>query len=333
MSTDQIKDKLRRHIAQENVQFCKAPGRINLIGEHTDYNGGLVLPGAIDRYMYFALAPNNTNQINITAIDKAETATIEVGNYNRSKIEWANYFIGNLMILQSQGYHCTGFDGAFYSDIPIGAGLSSSSAMEVGFIKSVSELFGFELSGWDIVHTSHRSNHEFLGIQGGFLDQFSSTFGIKESVLLMDCALKSHQVIKADLEDYTFLLINTEVTHNHLTSGYNDRVRECQQALSSIQQRFPEVSSLSGIRHVNQLTDVRFDDSIIENRATYIIEENQRVRHFVEALAQQDYQRCGELLYRSHNGLSELYEVSCTELDYLVELLYCLLYTSPSPRD
>lgn len=317
-SKEQIDQSVLDKIGEGWDIISRAPGRINLIGEHTDYNAGLVFPAAVDKYMYFACRKNGTHLIHATALDLNEQATIDLTDLKITGTLWADYIIGILIQFQKRGVKLAGFDVSFTSQVPIGSGMSSSSALEMGVLSAIIALHNIELAKWDAIQMSQNSNHEFLGIKGGILDQFASSFGKHNSAMLMDCSDRSFEYVDIDLNDYELLLINTCVTHNHLLSGYNDRVRECKQALNEIQEIYPDVNSLSGNYNVN---DISFSNDILYNRASFISEENDRVRKFEAALNKNDLVKCGELLNGSHHGLSKKYEVSCDELDFLANEL------------
>jgi len=296
----------------------RAPGRVNLIGEHTDYNQGLVVPGAIDRYMYFAAKPRAGQVIRATAVDTGETISIDLTDLKKTSLLWGDFLVGILLQLEKRGFQLSGFDCMLTSEVPIGAGMSSSAALECAFLVGLRELFGLQLSRWDLIDISQASNHEFLGVKGGILDQFASLYGKKDEIMVLDCDSRDYRYWSIPSSNYTWLLINTCVKHNHVTSGYNDRVRECQQALADIQKVYPATPHLSAIAKLEDIADVQFSSETAQKRANYIIAENQRVRDFTERLSQGDFVACGELLYASHQGLSELYEVSCPELDFMV---------------
>jgi len=304
-----------------DILYVRAPGRINLIGEHTDYNNGLVLPGAINKYMYFAAIPNSTNKINAKAIDINESKTLDIDDLKKTDCLWADYLTGILLEFQKRNIKLSGFDCALTSEVPIGAGVSSSAALECAFLVGIKELHGLEIDNWELIKMSQSSNHNFLGIKGGILDQFSSLFGKEDRIMLLDCDSLDYKYVTIPENKYTWLLINTNVKHNHINSGYNQRVKECAVALEDIQKTFPETQHLSSIKKTEQLTSVSFSSSTVEKRAKYILEENARVQSFISALEKSEFEKCGELLYASHKGLSKDYEVSCEELDYLVEVL------------
>ena len=317
-----FKSKLDAKLNQSNeVIYIRAPGRINLIGEHTDYNNGLVLPGAIDKYMYFACVPNDSTQINATAIDLNESITLELNDLKKTTYLWANFLSGILLEFQKLEINALGFDCAFTSDIPIGAGLSSSSALECAFLFGIKELYQVELTNWDLINMSKSSNHNFLGIKGGIMDQFASLFGLTEKIMLLDCDSLEHKYIDLPSNQFSWLLVNSCVKHNHLESGYNNRVKECALALKEIKIVFPNVKHLSSITESDQLSQVDFSSPILKNRAKFVIEENARVRTFIKNLILAQFDQCGILLNASHEGLSKEYEVSCPEMDFLVESL------------
>ncbi len=307
---------------EPNFSIARAPGRVNLIGEHTDYTNGLVLPGAIDRRLYFAFRPNGTSIINATAIDLDDTYDIQLDQLQKSEKQWVNFIIGILLEFKQRGIQLKGFDCAFTSEVPIGAGLSSSSALECVILIGLRELFGAtQLDNWEMIKMSKSSNHNFLEIKGGVMDQFASLFGKENHVMLLDCNSSEYEYVQLPDSEYTWLLINSCVNHNHLTSGYNDRVHECRQALSDIQVHHPDVKHLGNIQDSRLLQEVVFHSDTVSKRAHYVVAENARVRAFVQALKSNDWNSCGQLLYSSHQGLSKLYEVSSPELDFLVDLI------------
>lgn len=310
---------LKHHIAlDKETIIARAPGRINLIGEHTDYNQGLVLPAAIDKYCYFAIRFNKTSHISLKAIDLKETHTIDLNNISKTEISWVDYITGILLEFRSLGVELKGMDCVVTSNIPIGAGMSSSAAFDCALITALDKLYNTQMTKWEKVFLSNRSNNNFLGIQSGILDQFASIFGKTDHAIFLNCESKEYSHIPIKQDEYSWVLINTCVKHDHMTSAYNKRVNECQSALTTIKQSHPSTTNLSSIRDWSQIENLEFASDKIRNRARFIIEENNRVREFVERLKQSDYISCGELLVLSHRGLSRDYEVSCDELDYLV---------------
>lgn len=301
--------------------YASAPGRINLIGEHTDYNRGLVLPAAIDKRMYISCFLNGTNKVRATAIDKNQTLTIDLEKLVKSKHLWADFLIGILIEFKNSGVKLKGFDCAFTSEVPIGAGMSSSAALECAFLVAIQGLYKTSIDNWELVKMSQRSNHNFLGIKGGILDQFTSLFGKENHLMFLDCDTLEYNYVQIPASEYEWLLINTCVKHNHISSGYNDRVRECKTGLENIQSVFPEIKHLSQVTDLDELKTVGFSSEIIKKRVYYVVSENNRVKSFIHQLNEGDYGKMGQLLYASHNGLSKNYEVSCVELDFIVDLL------------
>ncbi len=305
-----------------NWTTVKAPGRINLIGEHTDYNLGLVLPASIDKYVTVKMAANGMeNEFSAIAKDLNDQYNGQLDHLRLSTKSWANYLIGILDQLQKRGYHIRGFQCEINSNIPIGAGLSSSAALDCGLIKALSETFDLNLSNWDIAKISKASNNQFLGIQSGILDQFASVFGEKDTALKMDCRSLEYDKIPIHLGEYELVLINTNVKHQHTESGYNDRPSECQEIISIINSQTDlNLTSLRDLT-MTQLHACRpFLSPTLYARAKFIIEENDRVESFVKAMQSNDIRHMGQLLYECHDGLSQEYEVSCPELDTLVDI-------------
>jgi len=314
-----IREFFLQEFSNEPTIIVRAPGRINLIGEHTDYNMGLVFPAAIDKSMYFAFRTNNANSLNLVAHDLDDRVSLHLDNLNSDKL-WVRYCLGIIDEYKKLGYNVPGIDCLFMSEIPIGAGLSSSAALECGFAVGIDNLIDVGLEAWDIVRIGNRSENNYLGIQSGILDQFSSMFGQKEKAMLMDCSKDSFEYYPVELAPYSLVLINTNVKHTHLSSGYNDRPTECKQVVENAIREGIKIDHLSQL-NLNELDSIKSQlTDKLYNRALFIIEENDRVRKFKTALLAKDYTSLGELLYASHEGLQNLYEVSCSELDLLVEL-------------
>ena len=295
--------------------IVKAPGRINLIGEHTDYNNGFVFPAAIDRYVYLAFSANILSaDSRVVAKDLGESTIVKMSSLELTNLPWKNFLLGILNQFKTQGHSIKNFNCLIQSNIPIGAGMSSSSALECGFAKGIAQLNNIELSNWEIVDMSHQSNHNFLGLKGGIMDQFSSLFGRQGYGMILDCRDRSYSYIPINIKGYQWVLIDTKVKHEHLTSGYGDRVKECNEAASIL-----NVKTLRNLT-ADHLESNKMNLSKIQyNRAKFVIEENERVHTFAEALKMKDLNKLGTLIYQSHEGLQNEYEVSCEELDFLVD--------------
>ncbi|MEZ4774287.1 MAG: galactokinase [Bacteroidia bacterium] len=297
-----------------------APGRINLIGEHTDYNEGFVLPAAIDKGIVFAVAPNHTTRCRIIAMDLKDEYETELHDLQPVSVSWANYLLGVVHQFQLNGYAVGGFDCVFGGNIPVGAGLSSSAAVECGIGYALSLIFDLNISRMDLVKMAQKAEHTFPGVQCGIMDQFASTFGKANHVVRLDCRTLDYEYFPFDMRAHKILLCDTRVTHSLSNSEYNTRRKECEAGVAIIRNTFPHVHSLRDVNadmlaaHEDQM------DPVVFKRCSYVVEENDRVIKTCEALSQGKLARVGELLYKSHEGLQHLYEVSCPELDFLVEL-------------
>ena len=300
----------------------ESPGRINLIGEHTDYNNGHVLPAAIDKKITLNFRKNNQQQTcNIYSENYNSHFQINLKNLKRSNTEWENYILGvvNEIIIRRPD-QIKGFDCVIKSELPIGAGISSSAALECGIAKGINLLFDLGLSDIDIIELSRNAEHTYVGTNCGIMDQFAVTKGEKSKIILLNCKTLESKLINANFSPYKIVLLNTNVSHSLSTSAYNDRREECKKALELISKEFhPKLTSLVDIPEEILST---FKDKIPEklfNRAIYITQENRRVINAVESLKKNDLKEFGKFLYQSHEGLQHLYEVSCTELDFLVD--------------
>ena len=309
------------YFGQDPLLFAKAPGRINLIGEHTDYNKGFVLPAAIDRYMHFAIGLNEGRNIcHLVSHDLNESISIPLDYFEKSEKHWANYFIGILQQLRLAGNEVSEFNLIFGGDIPIGGGLSSSSALECGFLKLLNNLFDFGLNNDELVSISQRSNHEFLDLQGGIMDQHSILNGTANHAMLLNCDSNSSVQIPLNIEGHDLVIIDSKVSHELVSSAYNVRVQEGKEALKIIQKRYSHIRHLSMVTNP-MLSNIEYSLSrTIFKRVKFIVEENERVHKFCRALQKNDLEEAGQLLYDSHQGLKDQYEVSCAEMDLLVEL-------------
>ncbi len=296
-----------------------APGRINLIGEHTDYNDGFVMPAAIDAHITFAVRPNNSNVFRFFASDFKEMASFDQHSLQPGG-EWIHYLMGVVAGLSKQGRTPGGVDCVFGSTIPVGAGLSSSAALCCGFGYALSNLFGFGLDRLTLAKIAQYSEHEFAGVRCGLMDQYASLFGVKNSALLLDCQKLSHEVLPVELGEYAILLIDTKVKHSLASTAYNDRRAACEQGVRIIQQRHPNVHSLRDANRV--MLDAQQDEmgEEVYTKCRFVVEEITRTQHAARLLKSGDVEAFGRLLNETHWGLSRDYEVSCQELDFLVML-------------
>lgn len=301
--------------------LVSSPGRINIIGEHTDYNKGLVFPTTIDKYIISALAKSNRTSSKIYSLDFDETLDINLKNLEKQEQgSWKNYVIGVVWGIQERELQIGNFDIAFCGNIPIGAGLSSSAALENSVVFGLNELFRLGLSKENMIQISVNAEHKFAGVKCGIMDQFVNLHGKEGHALLLDCSDLSFQHIPVQLEDYQLLLINTNVKHQLSDSPYNQRKTECKEGLKILQSENPELKSLS-VANLEQLNALRKKMSEpVYHRCRYVIEENERVKSAKTAIENKNWQKLGELLFASHKGLRDLYEVSCAELDFIVDM-------------
>ena len=314
-----ILEQYRRFYGEEPT-IIRAPGRSNLIGEHTDYNNGFVLPAAINRAIYFAIAPNNTSTCYLNALNASRSVRLDMDNLYLAEDEmWAKYLFGVLDILTREGHHIRGFNLTFRGDIPLGAGLSSSAALTCGFAQAVSAAFGLGLSRKYIAKLGQRVEHEYAGVRTGIMDQFANMFGEAHHVLQLDCQTLDYQIVPAEFGPYSFLLMDSMVKHSLAESAYNDRRATCERGAEILGKYHPEVRSLREVtrdmldEHADQLGKDTY------NKCYFVVEENLRVRIASETLRAGDMESFGLLLYASHAGLRDLYDVTCRETDFLVK--------------
>jgi len=298
----------------------KAPGRINLIGEHVDYNNGFVLPAAINKFAIVSISKRSDQQIHLTAIDIPDELIIEsFSDLVIYEKKWANYIIGVIAQFQKKYLFEVGFNLAITSDVPIGAGLSSSAAIECAVAYGLNELFEFGIDKMELAFMAQKAEHEFAGVQCGIMDQFASCFGKQNQVMLLDCASMEFQYYPLALNEYEIVLFDTGVKHALANSEYNTRRLSCEAGLKLIQEKFPKVQSL------RDATMLMLHEAISEikqskeyNCCKYVIEEIERTQLATQNLLNNDLHAFGAKMYATHEGLSILYEVSCPELDLLV---------------
>ncbi|WP_235298731.1 galactokinase [Portibacter marinus] len=313
-----LRKRFTEYFNEEPI-ICRAPGRVNIIGEHTDYNDGLVLPFPIEKAIYFAASKRQDQEIHIHALDLGEETVIDLNNPT-SDLQWTRFFMGALRVLREDQHSICGFNVMINGDIPFGAGISSSSALTCGFLFTIKHLFDLNYSKRDIVFMASRAENG-TGVNGGKMDQFAICMGEENKAILLDCRDYSYQLIDSEVKGAKWCLFNTNVEHNLAETEYNDRRADCESALTAIQERNPEIHSLRDLNE-EKLND--FIDLISKtefDRLTHVINENNRVLAMVKALTETNLHMAGELLFESHQSLSELYEVSCEELDFIVENL------------
>jgi len=298
----------------------KSPGRINLIGEHTDYNLGYVLPTAIANGLTFRLKKNGSpNHCQVYSLTYATGFSFNLDHISISEVEWENYILGVLHEISKLTDGVRGFDCTIESNLPTGSGLSSSAALECGLAFGLNELFGLGLSKMDMVKLSQTAEHTYVGTQCGIMDQFASVMSKEGHVILLDCRSLEFEYVPIALNPYQIVLLNTKVSHNLASSEYNTRREECQKGVKAIKKKHPQVSSLRDVT-IEMLQP--FEDELdpkIYNRCAFIVQENDRVLAMIKALRSGKLKEAGELLYEAHEGISKMYEVSCPESDFLVD--------------
>ncbi len=297
-----------------------SPGRINIIGEHVDYNDGFVLPAAINKYICFAISKKETSECTLVAKDLNEDYHFDLKDTLQPIDKmWVNYILGVLQQLKEKGLKLNGFTIVFSSTIPMGAGLSSSAALECGIAYAMNKMFDLNLSKEEIALIGQKAEHTFAGVNCGIMDQFASVFGKKNKVIKLDCTTLVYEYHKANFKEYQLVLFDSCVKHTHLTSGYNDRRNEVEQGLSIIKAAYPEVTSFRNCTEKMVLSLKDKLGEIIFNRCLFVVHEIERVELAVKALSEGNIEQLGNLMTKTHYGLSELYEVSCPEMDFLVQ--------------
>lgn len=313
----------RENILQQFIQkfnkdplIISAPGRVNLIGEHTDYNEGFVLPGAIDKRINVAIASNETNTVNVFARDFNESFSFSLDSILPSK-GWPAYISGVTYHIQQKGKILQGVDVWIDGDVPVGGGMSSSAALCSGYGFALNELFGLGFSRLDLAYIGQLTEHTFAGVKVGIMDQFASLHGKKGYVIKLDCRSMEYEYIPFDYPDYKIVMVNSMVSHSLASSEYNVRRKECEEGVAILEKYYPGINSLRDVtlqqleKHKKELPEV------VYRRCRYVITEKDRLLKGCNMLIQRDLRAFGELMYTTHLGLSKDYEVSCSELDFL----------------
>lgn len=314
-----IMDRLKDLKAMDYSVEVSSPGRINLIGEHTDYNQGFVLPTAIDKKIQLKLRRNESDNARIYSETYKKGFEFKLEKELSKGHGWENYILGVVDQIQKMGKKLKGFDCLIESKLPVGAGISSSAALECGMASGLNELFDLNLSPIEIVQLSQKAENDFVGNNCGIMDQYSSVMSKAGHIIMLDCKSLEAEYIPADFKNCKLLLLNTNVSHNLAESEYNTRREECETAVKLIQKEHPEVISLRDVDfHLLEQYKDRLDP-VIYSRCEYVLNENERVLKATNTLKTGNLKDFGELMYASHHGLQNNYEVSCPELDFLVD--------------
>jgi len=301
--------------------IVRSPGRVNLIGEHTDYNEGFVLPAAIDKSIIFAVGPRQDNICKIHSEDLAADYEFDLTNFSKAKNSWPNYLLGIVHQLKKNGYKFSGFECVFGGDIPIGAGLSSSAAIEAGLGFALSEMFNLNVPPLELVKMAQLAEHEFAGVRCGIMDQFINIFGRKDKVLKLDCRSLDYEYFPFEMKDIKIVLFDTHVKHSLASGEYNIRRGQCEEGVKLIRKYDSNVKSLRDVPLQLLLEHQKEFDPLVFKRCHYVIKENERLLAGCEDLKNNDFSSFGKLMIQSHEGLRDEYEVSCKELDVLVDIV------------
>ena len=319
MDTSKIREKFKSLYNTEGVMYT-SPGRINLIGEHTDYNGGFVLPGAIDKAMYCEIKPNGTDKVRVYALDLSESAEFGLGEGDLPAKSWAKYIYGVCREMIKKGKKIEGFDAVFAGDVPLGAGMSSSAALESCFGFAINDIYNLGFDRFELALIGQATEHNYVGVKCGIMDQFASCFGKEGSLLRLDCRSLEYEAVPFSPKGYKLVLLNTCVAHELASSAYNKRRESCENVAAAIKKHHPEVELLRDA-NLDMLKEVANEVSAEDYmRAEFVIEEIQRLQDACAALTKGDYETVGKKMFETHIGLSRKYEVSCVELDFLNDL-------------
>ncbi len=301
------------------AEIYAAPGRVNLIGEHTDYNLGFVLPGAIDKAIYLAIRPNKALNARIYSIDYDTEMSLDLDGENPDR-QWAKYIFGVVQEMRKRGAAVDGFDCVFGGDVPLGAGVSSSAALESVFAFALNEIYDCGFSRADLARIGQMTEHNYAGVRCGIMDQFASLFGKAGQVIKLDCRSLEFEMVPFNPEGKRLVLIDTMVKHSLASSEYNIRREQCEKGVYVVAKHVENILSLRDI-DMKLLDCYKAEMSeVVYRRCAFVINENQRLLDGCEALKKGDYAAFGQKMYGSHDGLSKEYEVSCRELDFIVDI-------------
>jgi len=318
MDIEFVRSRFKKHFDGAEGSVYASPGRINLIGEHTDYNGGFVFPGAIDKGMVAEIKKNGTDKIRAYSVDLKDYTEFGLNEEDAPHASWARYIFGVCREMIKRGAKLGGFDTAFAGDVPLGAGMSSSAALESTYAFALNEMFDCGIDKFELAKIGQATEHNYCGVNCGIMDQFASIFGKAGSLIRLDCRSLEYKYYPFNPKGYKVVLLDTVVKHELASSAYNQRRLSCEAAAAAIRKNGnPEVEFLRDAT-MDMLNAVKSEISTEDYmRAEYVIGEVQRVLDVCDALEKDDYETVGERMYQTHYGMSKLYEVSCEELDFL----------------
>lgn len=320
MDIDFVRSRFIKHFDGSTGSVYTSPGRINLIGEHTDYNGGFVFPGAIDKGMIAELKINGTNKVRAYSIDMKDYVEFGLNEEDAPRTSWARYIFGVCREIIKRGGKIAGFNTAFAGDVPLGAGMSSSAALESTYAYALNDMFDCGIDKFELAKIGQATEHNYCGVNCGIMDQFASVFGKAGHLIRLDCRSLEYQYFPFNPEGYRLVLLDSVVKHELASSAYNDRRKSCENVVAAIQKRHPHVEFLRDA-NMDMLNEVKGEITAEDYmRAEYVIGEVQRVLDVCDALERGDYETVGQKMYETHHGMSKLYEVSCEELDFLNDI-------------
>ncbi|MBQ0158988.1 MAG: galactokinase, partial [Bacteroidales bacterium] len=315
LTLEDVRSRFIKHFDGATGSVYASPGRINLIGEHTDYNNGYVFPGAVEQGIIAELRPNGTNTVDLYSIDYKDRVQFDLNDTEGPRATWARYIYGVCREMMALGVKVAGFNAAFAGDVPLGAGMSSSAALESCFAFALNDLFaGGGIAPMELARVGQRTEHKYVGCNCGIMDQFASVHGKKGSLMRLDCRSGEFEYFPWAPKGYQLVLVNSCVKHELVGSPYNERREACEQAAAIIAKRYPDVQTLRDAT-MEMLEAVKAELTEEQyKRAQYVIGEMERVLAVCDALKAGDYERVGTMMYATHEGLSKAYEVSCEEL-------------------
>jgi len=323
LTIDDVRSRFIKHFNGETGSIYAAPGRINLIGEHTDYNGGFVFPGAVTQGMIAEIKPNGTRKVRAYSIDLKDYDEFSIDDEKGPRASHFRYIFGVVREMMALGVPVEGFDTAFAGDVPNGAGMSSSAALESCYAFAINDLFGDnKIDKMTLAKVGQATEHKYIGVNCGIMDQFASVFGKKGNLMRLDCRSGEFEYFPWNPKGYRLVLINSCVKHELVGSPYNDRRNSCEKVAKAVAAKHPD-------RKIETLRDTTWEDleevkdevgEVDYKRAKFVLGEKDRVLAVCDALEAGDYEKVGEMMYQTHEGLSKDYEVSCEELDFLNEV-------------
>lgn len=323
MDIEFVRSRFIKHFDGKTGNIYFSPGRINLIGEHTDYNGGFVFPGAVDKGIMAEVRPNRTDTVMCYSIDLKDRVEFKVADPEGPRATWARFIYGMVQEFKGLGVDVKGFNIAFAGDVPLGAGMSSSAAMESCFGCALNDLFADnKISKWDIALAGQATEHKYIGVNCGIMDQFASVFGQKGKLMRLDCRSREFEYFPFNPQRYKLVLVNSKVKHELAGSPYNDRRKSCENVVVALSKHFTN-KKFETLRDANweELEVIKGNVSAEDyQRAHFVLGEKDRVLAVCDALIAGDYETVGKKMYETHQGLSKEYEVSCEELDFLNEV-------------